>query len=237
MLVKLPPLAVAKDGTKIADAVKWEARRKEILTLMQEEMYGMTPSPCAVSGKIQKEDLGAYSDKAIERTIELQFSAPNGRYALPVTFVIPKAVKPKAVFINIAFMEKTINGSRYCPNCPIEEIIDDGFAIAIFDYTSVASDDGDYDNGIAAIFPRDEKTGWGKLGMWAYAMSRVADYVKTLDEFIDTPLAAMGFSRLGKTALWCGAQDERFDYVMPFGSSTVGVGFTRQKNKQTMEEV
>jgi hypothetical protein len=129
------------------------------------------------------------------------------------------------------------DGSKHCPACPIEEIIDAGFALAIFDYTAVTSDDGNFSSGICRIFPRDPQTGWGKLGAWAYAMSRVADYIESSGDFKNVPLAAIGFSRLGKTSLWAGAQDERFRFVMPFGSGTAGVGFTRHNKKQSMEDI
>lgn len=139
--------------------------------------------------------------------------------------------------IHIAFMREDKQGYKFSLNCPIEEVVDNGFAIAIFDYLSIASDDGDMTQGIAPLFPRNGETAWGKLGMWAYGMSRVADYVRTLPALQKVPLAAIGYSRLGKTALWCGAQDTRFEYILPFGSSTAGVGVTRRNAKQNMEEL
>ncbi|GHV70679.1 acetylxylan esterase [Spirochaetia bacterium] len=227
--LNLPSLLVTK-------AAEWQTRREEILSLLQKEMYGFTPPPCPVHGKVLREDMNAYSGKAVERKIELVLDAPGGSFSFPVTITIPKE-KKLAVFVNIAFMITGKDDQRYCPSCPVEEIIDGGFVHAIFDYLSVASDDGDFSSGLAAVFPRSPGAGWGKLGMWAYAMSRVADYLKTLEEFASLPLAAIGFSRLGKTSLWCGAQDERFDFVMPFGSSTAGIAFTRKNSKQSMEEL
>jgi hypothetical protein len=196
-----------------------------------------------VEGKILKEDKEAYSSKAIERFIELTIKAPGGNASFPLSLAIPRNGPIKGIFVNIAFMVAAQDGFRYCPSCPVEEIIDNGFALAMFDYTEASSDDGNFDNGIGAVFPHDQNTGWGKLGIWAYAMSRTADYLLTVDELTSPskagslPLAAIGFSRLGKTSLWAGAQDTRFSYVLPFGSSTAGVAFTRKNSKQTMEEL
>jgi hypothetical protein len=233
----LPPLARLSNGNPVNTGEEWRRRREEILVLLRREMYGTTPDPCQVKGTVLKEDSAAYAGKAVERQIRIDLKAPEGIRSFPLTTVFPRVRPLKGIFVNIAFMVQGIDGARYCPGCPIEEIIDEGFAIAIYDYLDITSDDGDFTTGIAGVFPREAGTGWGKLGMWAYSMSRVADYLHTLDKYTDIPLAAIGFSRLGKTALWCGAQDERFDFVMPFGSGTGGVGFTRRNRKESIGEL
>jgi hypothetical protein len=233
----LPPLALFEGGEPVRNSTEWKERRKEILGLLQREMYGTTPPPCPVAGSVLKEDDMAYSGKAVERFLEIHLAALGGNISFPATLVIPKKRPVRGIFVNIAFMVAGVDGFRYCPVCPIEEIIDEGFAIALYDYLDVAGDDDDFTKGLAGVFPREEDTGWGKLGIWAYSMSRVADYLRTLDVFKAVPFAAAGFSRLGKAALWCGAQDEGFDFVIPFGSGTGGAGFTRRNRKETMEEL
>jgi hypothetical protein len=233
----LPPLTVMENGEPIKNREAWLKRRAAIITLLQQEMYGVTPAACPVSAKILKEDNSAYADKACETTLEIILTAPGGTASFPVTLIVPKKKPIKGVFINIAFMIRGTDGFRYCPSCPVEEIIDAGFAITLYDYLDVAGDDGDFARGIAGVFPRETGTGWGKIGMWAYSMSRVADYLKTRSEFEGVPFIALGFSRLGKTALWCGVQDERFDFVMPLGSGTGGVGFTRGNKKESIGEL
>jgi hypothetical protein len=216
---------------------EWRRRREEILFLLRQEMYGFSPPPCPVEGRVVREDLNGYGSKAADMIVEIRLDTPGGPFVFPLTLVIPRERPIKGTFVNIAFMMSGTDGFRYCPSCPVEEIVDGGFALAMFDFLALASDDGNPGSGLAALFPREPDTGWGRLGMWAYGMSRAADYLKTREELESPPLAAIGFSRLGKTALWCGAQDERFDFVMPFGSSTAGVAFTRKNSKQSIEEV
>jgi hypothetical protein len=233
----LPPVTVLKGGNLVRTPEEWRERRTEILILLEQEMYGITPPPCPVEGKIIKKDAAAYSNKAVEQNIEICLFAPGGTVSFPLTLIIPKIRSIRGVFVNIAFMITAVDGMRYCPTCPIEEILDEGFALAIWDYLDVTSDDGDFSSGVAGAFSHEEDSCWGKLGIWAYSMSRVTDYLKTLEEFADTPFAAIGFSRLGKAALWAGAQDKRFDFVMPFGSGTGGVGFTRRNRKESIAEL
>jgi hypothetical protein len=66
-------------------------------------------------------------------------------------------------------------------------------------------------------------TEWGKVGLWAFAASRVMDYLQTRDDINTQRIGVAGHSRLGKTALWCKAQDPRF-YVAFGNDSNYGGG-------------
>ncbi len=98
---------------------------------------------------------------------------------------------------------------------PVEEITDQGYALVQMCYIDVMNDNhyGDFSGGLAEYFGTTADrtpTEWGKIGMWAYAASRVLDYLLTRDDLDAAHTAVIGHSRLGKTALWAGAQDERF---------------------------
>ena len=118
----------------------------------------------------------------------------------------------------------------------MEEILDHGFAVAAFCYEDVTDDSADF-NKLAAMYPRDEKTGWGKIGMWAFAASRVLDYLETREDIDATRACISGHSRLGKTALWCAAQDERFSMVVSNNSGCSGAALSRGKIGENIEKI
>ena len=114
-----------------------------------------------------------------------------------------------------------INSSQW----PVEKILARGFGLATFYRGDITRDfPGALTNGLLANYPELQKRddNFSTIGAWAWALSRALDYLET-DRLVDAKrVAVFGWSRLGKTALWAGASDERFALVVSQESGAGG---------------
>jgi hypothetical protein len=213
-----------------------EIRRLEIIDILSDNIYGRTPDfKSEVSAKVTYRHEKCFGGFSKHFHYDITVTTPGGNYTFPLFLSYPKSDKKVPLMVDISFNMLTPSGFA-----PDEEICQRGVGIAKFCYKDITDDRyDDFKTGIAPLFPREEgaKNLWGKIGMWAWAASRALDFLLTLDIFDPEKIAVVGHSRLGKTALWCGAQDTRFKYVFSNNAGCSGDAITRGKQGETIERI
>ena len=216
------------DGTP-ATKENWSERRAEMIELLEKYSYGRTRKPEVkrVWGEFISSEWNCYAFKLKNEKINVHFETELGVMSFPVEFFIPKNVERPPVFMHLAF------GNVPNKYIPVEEITDAGYALCVIYYKDMLNDNdfADFSDGLGKYFgmtSEREPEEWGKIGIWAYGASRVLDYMKQYRTDVDTDkVAIIGHSRLGKTALWCGAQDERFAAVISNNSGYGGAASSK----------
>ncbi len=125
---------------------------------------------------------------------------------------------------------------------PLEAIIDRGYAVATVYHGDIAPDHAQERGGIPvaltpSLSPEHMAHQWGHLRIWAYGLSRAADYLVSDPDIHAERIAVMGHSRNGKAALVAGAFDERFAMVISNQSGCGGAALSRRRHGETVQVI
>ncbi len=220
---------------------EWPGIRKQIIGMLLDQEYGVIPElPYTVEGTIVEEKDGFCAGKSVLKTVELTVTLPNGSFTYPCKLSMPTAPGDHPLFVCINFRPETPD--QYLPS---EEICDRGYAVLSIYYNDVSLDAQDhFADGLAKLL-RDAASERGvasaqlpgKIAVWAWAMSRALDWAIEQPGVCREHIAAIGHSRLGKTALLCGMLDERFSCVISNNSGCSGAAITRGKPGEHVADI
>ena len=256
----LPEMFVTSNGQEVTTKKIWETvRRPEILAMLGNIEYGNIPQThIKTTWQILEESNNALGGKAIRRQVEFTFQGNGTSRKMLVLIYMPKNIKKCPVFVSPNFQgnqstteDEAVIASQYSTyprghqksRWSYERIISSGYAVATFHYYDTYYDaQGHTTESVLPLWginnDNELQASSGKaICAWAWGCSRVLDYLLTLKNIDKKRCIILGHSRLGKTALWAGALDKRFNMVISNNSGCSGAALSRRNYGETVARI
>jgi hypothetical protein len=239
----LPSALIETNGKVVTTADEWmKVRRPELLELFRANVFGRVPStPYKMDFKVINEDKKAINGTATLKQVDITIRADEKSLVIHLTTFVPNNISGSVplflLICNRGF--DNIDPTRKVKSefWPVEEVIARGYGIAAFYNGDVDPDEFDnFKDGIHNLLDKSPRAddAWGTLAAWAWGASRCLDYLSTDRKIAKDKVAVVGHSRGGKTALWAGAEDQRFAMVVANESGAGGAAIARRRFGETV---
>lgn len=229
----VPELMRTFAGEEVKTKEAWEkVRAPELLERFQKDVYGRRP---AVLDERKRVSFKVYDErpvmdgKAVRKLVRAEFDGPLEKFSFPFTVYIPKVQKPVPAFVSICLKSRSKVGADHVITSvcwPVEQIVGRGYATIGFLTEDVATEKNTgFAQGVFTCVEKPEARtdeSWGTISAWAWAASRVMDWIETEPAIDATRVGIVGHSRGGKTAIWTGVTDRRFALVCSNNSGAHG---------------
>jgi hypothetical protein len=263
----LPDPLILQNGKKVTRTETWtKERRPEILKLFRDFQFGNAPDkPADLKFKVFDKGTSVFDGMAIRKQVTIYFTKDTSDHKMDLLIYLPaKADKPSPVLLNISFTANSVtvddpgirpgyswsrDGKRTLatpstrPKYDVQKFLSKGIGVAFVYYGDI---EPDFREGIAygirAQYLKPGATqpapdGWGAIAAWAWGLSRAMDYFETDKDINAKKIAVTGASRLGKTVLWTGAEDQRFAMVIASISGEGGAALSRRNFGETVAHI
>ena len=254
----LPDALVMADGTKVSTTEQFEnERREEILAFFEEYVYGTLPKNGFTTSFEIVEESEVFDGKAIRKQVKIIVATEKGTSEALMLLHVPNTDAPSPVIIGLnsngnhaaladeailpSYSFDTEDGTwvekrgEKAYRWNIEDSIARGYAVATIYSGDFAPDSAKtYNTRVVSLFDEEE---FKAVGAWAFGLLRAVDYMMQ-DESIDSNhIAVVGHSRLGKAAVWAGANDTRIGMVISNDSGNSGASLSRSNRGETVKSI
>jgi hypothetical protein len=243
----LPDPLVLADGQRVATPEAWAMKRRpEILKFYQTEIYGRIPANAPkVTWEVAETDPKARDGAAAMRKVVGRIGSNPGGPSMMLTVYTPAgADRPVPVLLSLSFGFPAGKGPPKAGGFdPVAEVLGRGWAYASVGYGDIQPDRADrWTEGVIGLTlkagqkqPAPDE--WGTITAWAWGVSRCIDFLESDKSFDPKRVAITGASRLGKTVLWAGAQDERVAAVFSVVPGEMGASLIRRDWGETLDDM
>jgi hypothetical protein len=214
----------------------------------------------ALDGKAIRKQVAIYFNRqdTSSRMEVLMYLPKNSRGTVPVftglNFAGNQTIHPdKGIFLSTAWIagideymainNKATEASRgiQVHRWPLDSLIAKGYGLATAYYGDLEADHPEgWKTGIRTTMQTALQTDpkeWSAIGAWAWGLSRMMDYLETEPAVDSKKVIVTGHSRLGKAALWAGANDTRFSMVIANESGEGGAALARRWYGETIGSI
>ena len=252
----LPSLLTSVEGEEISTIEAWEThRRPQILSLFSTLIYGRIPvpeSPLEITHDVIHSDPHFMKKKAIRKDILIRFRNEKGEAEMVIVMFVPAdANGPAPAFMIHSFDDTRSNKIDVHPQhpdqlrngWPLGAILDRGYAfIAVYQRDLVGHNEVQFERGIHPLFFKEGQSfphadEWGVIGAVAWGAMQALDYLETDLDVDHNKVVIMGHSKMGKTALWTAAQDQRFALAISAQSGCAGAALWRRRSGETLAKM
>jgi hypothetical protein len=250
----LPDPLVLANGKPVRDRETWlKQRRPEILRLYETEIYGRIPAKTpTVTWKVTETDERARDGAAVMKKVAGTVGSAPDAPVIKLTLYTPAAAKTSVpVILLVNFGGGTPppaapgrGGAGFPSDPPVAaEIIARGWGYATVGYQDIQPDRiNTSTEGVigATLAPGQQQPApdeWGTISAWSWGVSRIIDYLETDKSVNAKQVALFGHSRLGKTALWATAKDERIAAAFSSCSGEMGAALARRDWGETVDDM
>ena len=251
----LPDPLILANGKPVRDRQTWiKQRRPEILRMYETEIYGRLPAKTpAVTWEVTETDAHARDGAAVMKKITGTIGSGPDAPQIKLTLYTPAtAKKPVPVILLVNFgggpppppTAQGRGGAGFPSDPPVAaEIISRGWGYATVGYADIQPDRlNTFTQGVIGrtLAPGQEQPlvdEWGTISAWSWGVSRMIDYFETDKSVNAKQVALFGHSRLGKTALWATAKDERIAAAFSSCSGEMGAALARRDWGETVDDM